>query len=71
MVLFFQLCKAFRNEEAGIHHNPEFTMLEWYRPGFDEFALMDEIDELMQLVLNVPTAQRLTYQQAFQHALGG
>ncbi|WKD22859.1 elongation factor P--(R)-beta-lysine ligase [Pseudoalteromonas sp. KG3] len=66
----FQLCKAFRNEEAGIHHNPEFTMLEWYRPGFDEFALMDEIDELMQLVLNVPAAQRLTYQQAFQQALG-
>ena len=66
----FQLCKAFRNEEAGSHHNPEFTMLEWYRPGFDEFALMDEMDELMQLVLGVESAERLTYQQAFMNALG-
>ncbi|WP_372763118.1 elongation factor P--(R)-beta-lysine ligase [Pseudoalteromonas sp.] len=66
----FQLCKAFRNEEAGSHHNPEFTMLEWYRPGFDEFALMDEMDELMQLILTVEPAQRLTYQQAFMQALG-
>ncbi|MCF7517540.1 MULTISPECIES: elongation factor P--(R)-beta-lysine ligase [unclassified Pseudoalteromonas] len=65
----FQLCKAFRNEEAGSHHNPEFTMLEWYRPGFDEFALMDEMDELMQLVLGVEPAERLTYQQAFINAL--
>jgi len=66
----FQLCKAFRNEEAGSHHNPEFTMLEWYRPGFDEFALMDEMDELMQLVLGVEPATRLTYQEAFEQALG-
>lgn len=66
----FQLCKAFRNEEAGSHHNPEFTMLEWYRPGFDEFALMDEMDELMRLVLDVEPATRLTYQQAFEQALG-
>jgi lysyl-tRNA synthetase class 2 len=66
----YQICKAFRNEEAGKHHNPEFTMLEWYRPGFDEFALMDEIDELMQLVLSVAPAERLTYQQAFERALG-
>jgi lysyl-tRNA synthetase class 2 len=66
----FQLCKAFRNEEAGSHHNPEFTMLEWYRPGFDEFALMDEMDELIQLILNVESAERLTYQQVFKQALG-
>ncbi|NMM42608.1 elongation factor P--(R)-beta-lysine ligase [Pseudoalteromonas arctica] len=66
----YQICKAFRNEEAGSHHNPEFTMLEWYRPGFDEFALMDEINELMQLILNVPPAERLSYQEAFTQALG-
>ncbi len=66
----FQMSKAFRNEESGRHHNPEFTMLEWYRPGFDHFQLMDEIDALMQTVLNCQSAERLTYQQAFTTHLG-
>ncbi|NCX94320.1 MAG: elongation factor P lysine(34) lysyltransferase, partial [Gammaproteobacteria bacterium] len=47
----FQICKAFREDEAGRLHHPEFTMLEWYRLGFDEFDLMDEVDALMQNVL--------------------
>jgi lysyl-tRNA synthetase class 2 len=66
----FQLCKAFRNEEAGSHHNPEFTMLEWYRPGFDEFALMNEMDELIQCILDVESATRITYQDVFKQVLG-
>ncbi|KTD99285.1 MULTISPECIES: elongation factor P--(R)-beta-lysine ligase [unclassified Pseudoalteromonas] len=66
----FQLCKAFRNEEAGSHHNPEFTMLEWYRPGFDEFALMNEMDELIQCILGVESATRITYQDVFTQVLG-
>jgi len=36
----FQLCRSFRNEEMGRHHNPEFTMLEWYRPCYDMYRLM-------------------------------
>jgi lysyl-tRNA synthetase class 2 len=43
----YEICKAFRNGEAGRMHNPEFTILEWYHPGWDHHALMDEIDELL------------------------
>lgn len=65
----FQLSKAFRNEEAGKIHNPEFTMLEWYRVDFDHFALMDEIDQLVMPILNTQKAHRLTYQHAFIQTL--
>lgn len=66
----FQICKAYRNEEAGRNHNPEFTMLEWYRPGFDHFQLMAEMDELLTLVLDCPSADKITYQHAFEQHLG-
>lgn len=65
----FQIAKAFRNEESGRYHNPEFTLLEWYRVGFDHFQLMDEMEQLLQLVLNCGKAKRLTYQQAFKQIL--
>lgn len=65
----YQIGKSFRNEENGRHHNPEFTMLEWYRTGFDHHKLMDEMDELLQLVLQSQPAQRMTYQQAFMNVL--
>ncbi|ART79961.1 elongation factor P--(R)-beta-lysine ligase [Oceanisphaera avium] len=61
----YQMAKAYRNEEAGRLHNPEFTMLEWYRPGFDHHQLMDEMADLLQRVLKVATPCRITYQQAF------
>ncbi|MDO6763535.1 elongation factor P--(R)-beta-lysine ligase [Agarivorans sp. 1_MG-2023] len=66
----YQIAKAFRNEEAGRFHNPEFTMLEWYRVGFDHFALMDEMDTLIDLVLACGSAERLTYVEAFEQSLG-
>lgn len=65
----YQICKSFRNEEAGRFHNPEFTMLEWYRPDFDHHQLMTEMDELIQLVLNCEAAEKITYQQAFEKHL--
>ncbi|MBA5762760.1 elongation factor P--(R)-beta-lysine ligase [Vibrio sp. 404] len=66
----YQINKAFRNEENGRYHNPEFTMLEWYRIGFDHHNLMDEMDALLQLVLKVGQAERMSYQQAFISVLG-
>lgn len=65
----FQICKAFRQGEVGRYHNPEFSMLEWYRPGFDHHALMNEMDELLQLVLKKPAAERKSYLQIFQENL--
>lgn len=61
----FQVCKAFRHEGYGKHHNPEFTMLEWYRIGFTHTELMEEVGELLIEVLSCNTPKKVTYQQLF------
>lgn len=65
----FQITKAFRQDEAGTRHNPEFTMLEWYRPGYTHHQLMDEMDDLLILLLQTEQAIRMTYQAAFEQHL--
>ena len=68
----YQICKVFRDGESGSTHNPEFTMLEWYRTGFDHWHLMDEVEallrELLGARLSAPT-ERLTYRDAFRLVL--
>ena len=79
----FQICKAFRDGERGSRHNHEFTMLEWYRLGFDHHRLMDEVAELLTALLDPeglagatrPAALRYgpehrTYRRLFEEALG-
>jgi lysyl-tRNA synthetase class 2 len=71
----YQICKSFRDDELGPRHNPEFTMLEWYRPDFDMFDLMDELGELVQMLalkhgFGQPVIQRLSYAEAFRQAAG-
>jgi lysyl-tRNA synthetase class 2 len=66
----YQISKAFRHEQHGRYHNPEFTMLEWYRIGFDHFQLMDEVSCLLSSVLNCQQAEKFTYQQLFLSHLG-
>ena len=65
----FQLSKAFRVDDVSRIHNPEFTLLEWYRIGFDLFQLMDEVEELIQLILPNTKTERYTYRAIFQTLL--
>lgn len=61
----YQISKAFRCDEAGRNHNPEFTLLEWYRLNVDHHGLMQDVDELLQAILHCPSAQRIGYAELF------
>ena len=61
----FQIGKAFRDGEAGARHNPEFTLLEWYRPGFGQHQLMDEVADLVRLCLGERPLHKRSYRQLF------
>lgn len=65
----YQICKAFRKEEKGRLHNPEFTILEWYRINFNHHDLMDEIEELLIYITNSPKAKRYTYEEIYKKIL--
>jgi elongation factor P--(R)-beta-lysine ligase len=69
----YQVCRVFREGERGRRHNPEFTMVEWYRVGIDHHALMDEVERLLRALIEplrpVGTTQRTTYSDAFREAL--
>lgn len=66
----FEVTRSFRGKEWGKLHNPEFTIVEWYRPGDDLEAAMRLVDELMQSLLAAPTAKRCTYTEAFARTIG-
>ena len=79
----YQICKAFRDDELGLNHNPEFTMLEWYRPDYDMQRLMDELAELLkvlcqsssEMAADILTVEKIkfdyiSYQQAFESFVG-
>lgn len=61
----YQICKAFRHEDFGRYHNPEFTMLEWYRVEFDHFKLMEEVGDLLEYTLKCNKPEKISYQDAF------
>ena len=65
----YQVSRVFRDGERGRRHNPEFSMVEWYRPGWDDDQLMDEVAALVQGVLDTPEPERIPYRQLLrQHA---
>lgn len=61
----YQITRAFRDGEAGSRHNPEFTLLEWYRPQADYHALMDEVAALVQACVGRRTCRRASYRELF------
>jgi elongation factor P--(R)-beta-lysine ligase len=65
----YQITRAFRGAERGALHNPEFTMVEWYRVGDDMPRGMQLLDELAQATLGRGAAERLSYTAAFQRAI--
>lgn len=69
MQQIYQITQAFRAAEVGSLHNPEFTMLEWYRVGDDYAQGMQLLDDLAAALFGLP-CERMTYQQAFQTFAG-
>jgi elongation factor P--(R)-beta-lysine ligase len=70
----YQICKVFRDAERGRWHSPEFTLIEWYRLGFDDASLMSEVEALVGCLMapqrRLPPAQRLTYAAAMERHAG-
>ena len=71
----YQVSKSFREDEFGPMHNPEFTLLEWYRPGYDMFQLMQEVNELMTVLMQAQGKSQvdvvsMSYADAFEKATG-
>ncbi len=67
----YSLGKVFRAGESGTRHNPEFTMLEWYRPGWNELQLMAEVADLVNMALAEPVpVTSLDYGASFERCTG-
>lgn len=66
----YQLAPCFRNGELSHRHNPEFLMLEWYRPGWSLTELEAECCALVDVLLGSANYQRKTYREAFIALVG-
>jgi len=66
----YQIVRVFRDGERGRLHNPEFTLIEWYRPGSNHHTLMDEVEELLSLTLGTGRCDRFSYEEVFERYAG-
>ena len=66
----YSLAKVFRQDEKGRRHQPEFTLLEWYRLGWDEHQLMDEVIALLTGCIPKLACRKISYRQLFLDCLG-
>lgn len=66
----WQICRVYRDGESGRWHNPEFTLIEWYRLGIDHHALMSDVERLISAMMpttrHFDRSERLTYREAVQ-----
>jgi lysyl-tRNA synthetase class 2 len=68
----YQICRVYRGGERGRQHNPEFTMVEWYRLGFTLEDLMSEVAALTRAMLEMPEVpvELVSYRDAVQRHAG-
>jgi len=70
----YELGRVFRDGEAGARHNPEFTMLEWYRVGWDHQRLVDETADVVRMALALverdARLERIAYRDLYRDRLG-
>jgi len=65
----YQISRVFRNEEQGKYHNPEFTMLEWYQPGYGHHQLMQELELFLNLFA-MNHCEKISYGKIFLEHTG-
>jgi lysyl-tRNA synthetase class 2 len=70
----YQVCKVFRDGECGSLHNPEFSLLEWYRIGYDHLDLMKEVEcllgEILEDIKPLSSVRHWTYRDLFREFAG-
>ena len=67
----YQICKAFRGDPPTPRHNPEFTVLEWYRPSFCLTQLMEEVEDFVKVTVGCSEVSKHSYLEVFESVVEG